>query len=206
MKNNKKVILIPALTTFLLTFGSISSVAYFTAEDTVTNVFSAAHADIEIPENPETGPYDWGVDTKKVSIKNTSETMDGYVRAAIFPQIKNADGNIENQPTNTFTTPTGNKLAYGDIVLVLADNWSDNFLYKNGYFYYKNILKFGEITPELLQGVVLSETANKELYKDKTIDVEVISTIVQKESINKEDFNQSWSDIKINSDTTLSLK
>lgn len=200
---NRNIVIALVMGLLVAIAGTIAASAFFTATDDVSNKFTVADPKVTVVENHENDPYEWGSDTKQVQLRNDSKNMDGYVRCMIFPTVKNADGNIENLGTSEFSDPVVNSVYFGDIELVLNPSWSRFWIYKNGYFYYKDKLKTGSITTPLLNGVKLKDGTDKTKYKDLTVNIEVSADIIQPEAITKDN---AWEDVTINSNCILALK
>lgn len=198
IRKNKKLLTCLLVVILLLTC-VISVAAYFTARDTAINKFTVAEPKVTVIETPESGPYEWGMDTKKVKLRNDSTNMDGYVRCTIFPIVTNSNGNIENIETVPLPEPDGIAIIYKDFVFMLDESWENNWIYRNGYFYYKHELAEGETTPLLLTGVFVN-SESPEKFEDLTVTVNVSADIIQREAIIKDN---AWSDISISSDNTL---
>ncbi len=203
VNRNKKIVIALVVGLLVAIAGTIVASAFFTATDDVSNEFTVADPKVTVIENPENGPYEWGSDTKQVLLKNDSKDMDGYVRCMIFPTVKNADGNIENLSTSGFSEPMENSVYFGNIELVLNPSWSRFWIYKDGYFYYKDKLKTGSITTPLLNGVKMRNGADKSVFKNLTINIEVSADIIQPEAIIKDN---AWEDVTIDSNGILALK
>lgn len=200
---NKKIVIALVVGLLAAVAGMITAGAFFTSSDDVSNKFTVADPKVTVVENPENGPYVWGSDTKQVQLRNDSENMDGYVRCTVFPVIINADGKIENLGTSGFSEPVENSVYYGDVELILHDNWSENWIYSGGYFYYKYKLTTGSETSLLLNGVDLKDGADKTKYKDLTVNIEVSADIIQPEAIAKDN---AWEYVTIKSNGLLALK
>ena len=200
---NKKIVIALVVGLLAAVAGMITAGAFFTSSDDVSNKFTVADPKVTVVENPENGPYVWESDTKQVQLRNDSENMDGYVRCTVFPVIINADGKIENLGTSGFSEPVENSVYYGDVELILHDNWSENWIYSGGYFYYKYKLTTGSETSLLLNGVDLKDGADKTKYKDLTVNIEVSADIIQPEAIAKDN---AWEYVTIKSNGLLALK
>lgn len=200
---NKKIVIALVVGLLATVAGMITAGAFFTSSDDVSNKFTVADPKVTVVENPEDSPYEWGSDTKQVQLRNDSENMDGYVRCTVFPVITNADGNIENLGTSGFSEPVGNSVYFGDIELILSGDWSENWIYSGGYFYYKHKLTTGSETSLLLNGVDLKDGADKTKYKDLTVNIEVSADIIQPEAIAKDN---AWKYVTIKSNGLLALK
>lgn len=145
---------------------------------TLTNPFTMGDTTVIIEENFA------GWTVKQVQLKNGAgeDHVDGIVRASLVPIILDANGS-DGRPANagSMAAPTGNTMVMGDFTFVLASNWSTNWFYKDGYFYYRSVLAPGASTTRLLEKVQLTNStpATIEQYKNYTITVEVLADILQ---------------------------
>ena len=101
----------------------------------------------------------------------------------LVPYILDSDGNYISCDLGGLSAPVGNKMVLGDLTLEFASDWSTNWFYQDGYFYYKKVLNPGESTTMLLSKVSLtSNTAEmKKKYADTEIKIEVMAAILQAE-------------------------
>ncbi|MDL2324702.1 hypothetical protein LJC61_06080 [Ruminococcaceae bacterium OttesenSCG-928-A16] len=154
----------------------------------VTNPFRMGTGGVDIPEivtsTPE-GKIEWGANTKQVSLSNTGN-VPSVVRAMIVPQFKIADtSNFTQGNLGQLTSPLGNTLEVGDFVLHFAESFdetgqSDNWFYKDGYFYYKTVLQpSGTTATNLLMGVTLKEGINPADYEGVEVYVDVLADCLQ---------------------------
>lgn len=154
------------------------ALAYLNAHTpTKDNELAFETGKVEITEN-----FD-GWNTKEVSLKNTSDKIPGVVRAMLLPRVVDANGNYVATDLGTLGEPTEGKIVCGDFTFEMADNWSDNWFYKDGFFYCKKVLAAGETSPLLLKKVSLTADSAevRERYKDLDIKVDVIAALLQSE-------------------------
>ncbi len=151
-----------------------------TRTEDLDNEFAFGKTGVTVEEN-----FD-GWDVKEVSLtaEAGADCVPGVARARLMPYVLTESGGYT--PSYLGELPaaiTGNDLVMGDITLNLASDWSDNWFYKDGCFYYKKVLAPGETTALLLQKVSLTEDtpAMREKYGDAEIKVEVIAEILQAE-------------------------
>lgn len=149
----------------------------------VTNAFSVGQIEIEVLEpgvDPDSVP--WGADTKPVqlTIPDGAENTSGVVRAMLVPRLVNrTTGEATGKDLGSISAPSGNQLVMGDITLHFAGDWSGNWIYKEGFFYYNKVLAPGETTPELLAGVTLTDPGKREEYQDITVKLDVLADVLQ---------------------------
>lgn len=189
-KNNRIKRFFATFTTVQIVLMSILAIfgltiAYLTATDTQVNVFKTANPDIEIiePEVSDPDKVDFGIDTKKVQIAVTADNASVYARAAVFTSAKDTAGSIHPFDFGQVTAPDGTDatVIQGDFTLHFADDWADNWFFKDGFFYYKHILVTGDTTEELLTGITLT-TDTPEIrakYKNLKIHIDVVAHSIQ---------------------------
>lgn len=145
----KKKILVCAMIVICLSVVAYSTLAYFTHEDTATNVITAGNIEIDLLEwaiDEESGeriPYDDvydvmpGTDVSKiVEVKNTGDNA-AWIRISVSKALLLADGvDIE-----------------ADLSLVTYDLNTDKWTEKDGYYYYNEALEAGETTEPLFTEV-----------------------------------------------------
>lgn len=101
----------------------------------------------------------WGTDTKPVSIENENQNgaVDAVARAMIVPVVYNSDGEVVTANLGDVTvSPNGDIWQLGDLTIYMVENWEDYWIFKDGYFYYKEILPPGGQTENLIEGATLS--------------------------------------------------
>ena len=144
MTNNRSLIGIIVL---LLVLGVVGfTLAYFTSQNTYSNVFRTKPYSTEFTEN-FTSPDNWvpGTTTPKtVTAKNTGE-VEVAVRVSYTEGWTSANG----------ATLDGMQGEYKASIINLA-NTSD-WTYSNGYYYYTKTLKTGESTNSFIESVTFNE-------------------------------------------------
>ncbi len=132
-----------------------------------------------------------GADTKKVAVQSEDlpNRTNEVVRITFVPEVVYNDstgtalGNTllsETWSAPQQTGGEGNKFYIKTdlLTLYLADDWQDNFIYKDGAFIYKKLLEPGQSTPTLLQGVVWADASvNRGDYGD--VKVNVVADAIQ---------------------------
>ncbi len=178
----------------VLLIGVGATVGYLTYTANQTpNRSGVGDVSIQIVENGT--EYDSGTNTvtgtatgKQVSLKSNTATnrVDEVVRITFVPEVeyKQDDTVVGNTLLNEeWSVPIEYEsgkycIDAGLLRLYLADDWSNNFIYKNGSFVYKKVLASGEQTPTLLEGAVWTGTqAEREQYGN--VKVNVIADAVQ---------------------------
>ncbi len=135
------------------------TMAWFSDKEEATNEFTAGTVEIEVKEHGfvDLGNINPGDDeTKNVSIKSKGSKQT-YVRVALIPQWDSNNLSIDVVTLNTDTT---------------------NWIYQDGWYYYKKILKEGEESNLLLTSVKFHENMGDE-YQDATFTVKVRAEAVQ---------------------------
>ena len=164
---------------------------------------------------------------KKVEIANLNNEKENntsaYIRVCINPRwtaevtVAKRTGNERkvsidtDLPLTNFGALTGikiesNSYKMGDVTFNLADNWSENWFYnsKDGYFYCKKVIAFGDKTPELLASVMISSKTKEKLDSlGAKLTVDILADGIQSEG---KAAAKMWENIKINSDGELEMK
>ncbi len=186
----------------LVSTGSTMAYLTYTANAAVNRTTSGA-VDIKVVEltsasaeaqefDSGTNTADGAIDGKQVSVKNPEgdNAVPVVVRLSLVPEVEAlaADGTTKtgaNQfMSETWSAPVkvggedGNWTLQGEIVTVyLVRGWEENWTYSDGAFYYKKVLKPGEETAQLMNGITMADGQNKADYG--TIKVNVFADAVQ---------------------------
>lgn len=169
-KRMKKALLLSSLV-FLLAVSISGTLAYLVAKSSdVTNVFTAGTVPPEIVEE-----FDGNV-KEHVQVKNMG-TVDAYLRASIVYNWVDEDGNICGSDAAVSTdiseiydirlndTKSGNNTSY----------WRKNSA--DGYYYWPNIVKPGELTDDLIVSCALKE--GKQPPAGCTLSLEIVTQSIQ---------------------------
>ena len=164
---------------------------------------------------------------KKVEIANLNNEKENntsaYIRVCINPRwtaevtVAKRTGNERkvsidtDLPLTNFGALTGikiesNSYKMGDVTFNLADNWRENWFYnsKDGYFYCKKVIAFGDKTPELLASVMISSKTKEKLDSlGAKLTVDILADGIQSEG---KAADTMWTNIKIKSDGELEMK
>ena len=171
----KKKIAVCAFIAVCLSIIAYSTTAYFTYEDTATNVITMGNIKIELQEwsipngGGEPIPFEDVIDvqpgmeiSKIVQIKNIGG-QDAWVRICVDKAITLADG-VEGEV---------------DLSLISYDLNTECWIEQNGYYYYNTILKSGETTKPLFTKVTFStDMSNLYQYSKAVIGVNAQATQV----------------------------
>lgn len=176
----------------LIAFSVVLVGVTFALRDTTTNQevnkFGVGKTSVTIIEenvDPTNPPIPWDPDSKHVQLQLGAgdDIVPSLVRAIIVPIVRDdATGNITEGHFGPLTEPVGNQVEMMDIIYHFNSNWSSNWLYKDGYFYYKKVLNANEITELLLEGVTLSGSADSAYYADKQVYIEVYADAIQSQA------------------------
>lgn len=120
---------------------------------TVFNEFQSAQLQVDVIEEFPTQEITWcGATLKKVSFQNTG-TVDAFIR------VSYADYWLDqNKKYLSNVTEDGQEIAIKNWTKDWEQSWEDG---KDGYYYYKKILKVGETTE-----VILNSVSFRNSYKD----------------------------------------
>ncbi len=155
----------------ILGFGSI---AYFTADEAAHNIITTGEIDIDLlewadeaktqpfPEDGVTGVMPGSDVTKVVEVKNTGAN-DAYVRVQVAKYITLAEG-VQGEVNNELV-----KLNFD------TEYWT---LGSDGFYYYNEPLKAGEVTEPLFASVTFDANMGN-LYQNSTAKVDVEAYAVQ---------------------------
>lgn len=156
-----------------LSVAAYSTIAYFTAEDTATNVITAGNIRIEleetaVSENGELVPFEDlngvmpGADVSKiVQVKNTG-SQPAYVRIQMEKVITLAEG----------------ASGEADVNLLSCDLNEEDWAQKDGYYYYKEPLAPGEKTEPLFTKVTFSKEMDN-LYQNSKTRINIVAFATQ---------------------------
>ena len=199
----KRLILISSIIAMAVML-AVGSTAAFLARQSqdMTNNFTPGTVSIDTKENSSDTPESSNVVSestdsgakKEVQIKNTGN-IDAYVRVKLVPSWKYTDTeSIAHADAESFSLtmnePQDNLIDCGGVTLVLAEDWSSNWIYKDGTFYYKAPVKPGAMTTLLLKEVQMEEES-----KFDDLQVDVISEAIQKtDGAEQTALIQAWGD------------
>ena len=172
---------LPVMLIFVLT--AVGTIMYLTARTTTAvNAFSVWEGQIQIVEEGiDPDAVAWGSDSKPVQLMNPEDAAPGVVRAMVLPYLTNAaTGERLGGNLGELTAPSGTTMVLGDITFHFASDWSANWFFKDGFFYYRKVLNPGEKTTKLLSGLTL-ESGKEVEYENVTVKVDITADILQKE-------------------------
>lgn len=170
MKVSKRLVSTAVLIIAILML-SYSTIAYFTTEDTATNVITTGNIDIELQETTSDGSEFTDVVnvvpgqqiSKIVKVANKGAN-DAYVRINLEQFIELANG--------TMVTEVGN--------LIFLDINTTNWTEKDGFYYYNEPLLPGQTTEALFEVVTFNPGMGNEYQKSEaTIKVYAQATQVK---------------------------
>ena len=172
----KKKFIAGAVVAICLSLVTYGTLAYFTPEDTATNVITSGNIKIElqetaITEDGQVVEFEQSQDrfnvmpaqsvSKIVKVQNTGDN-DAYIRIAIDKAINLAEG-VEGTP---------------DTDLISMDFDYDNWTLKDGYYYYNKPLAPGETTEALFNNVKF-DPAMDNMYQNSTAIINVDAQATQ---------------------------
>lgn len=152
MKNLKKIIVAASLCAAIGATAIAGTLAYFTDEtETAVNTFTVGDLELTLDEvwNENDGlEIVPGRDIQKIP-DVTLTGVDGFVRVKVEVVAKDP---AQQEALNTL-------LENGGITIDYSSDWT----YDGGYYYYNGILSDGETTSDLFTKVTISETLDDEL-------------------------------------------
>ena len=179
--NKTRLVLISSVVAMTVMLAVGTTLAFLhTNSQNMTNAFTPGVVSIDTEENSSTPdssndiPYDENGAKKEVKIQNNG-TVDAYVRVKLVPSWKyEQTGSHVTADIGSFQLDgpvlKGNTLVYGEgeVTLVLAENWQENWIYVDGTFYHKSPVKAGETSALLLKEVKVKDMAD---FEDLQVDV-----------------------------------
>ena len=135
------------------------TLAWLTAQDSVSNTFTPAHVTCDVEEK-----FD-GKTKSDVTIKNTSD-IPVYIRASIVVTWKDSNGNVYGQLP----------VAGTDYTMTMANDskWVPN----GGYYYYTSPVAVGDTTGTLISSCTVKAGATPP-GDDYKLSVEIIAEAIQ---------------------------
>jgi len=146
------------------------TLAWFTADAKMPNMFTTGTVAIEIHENLD-DPNDWapGINKKKeVSVKNVG-SLPVYVRVQLTPVwgSMGEEGFSEDE-----------ELSIDNVIFIFNENTED-WVESGDWYYYKGVLEPEDETPLLLSSVTLDGSRTGNDYQGKTLKIYVNAEAVQ---------------------------
>ena len=170
----KKKVFVCAFIAVCLSIVAYGTTAYFSYEDTATNVITTGDVKIELQEwaIPEEGsepiPFEDVIDvqpgmavSKIVEVKNTGH-QPAWIRISVDKAIRLAEG-VDGE---------------ADLSLIKLDINDQYWIEKDGYYYYYTMLPPGNTTEFLFSSVVFSESMDN-LYQYSKAIIEVTAQATQ---------------------------
>ena len=169
----KKKIFAIAVLTICLAIAAYGTLAYFTHEDTVTNVITEGNVKIALEEYSKT------TNGTLVPFENVDDIMPGTSVSKIV-QVTNTGDNsawvrISVEKAITLADGVTGKI---DLSLISLDINTTNWVEKDGYYYYNAALEPGKTTEPLFTTVTFSiEMGN--LYQNSKSNIEIQAQATQ---------------------------
>lgn len=152
----RSLVLVVSLLALLLVVAG-GTLAWLTAQDSVSNTFTPAHVTCDVVEET----FD-GTKKENVTIKNTSD-IPVYIRASIVVTWKDSKGNVYGQLPVAGTDYT---ISYGT-------DWTQ----QGDYWYCNSEVAVGAKTPVLISSCTVKDGAA--IPKDYDLSVEIIAETIQ---------------------------
>lgn len=166
----KRKILLLSVLAICLAILATGSLAYFTAEDQAHNVITTGGITIEVQE--------WADEEKQVPFEDIEGMMPGMSITKIA-EVKNtgaSDAWIRVQISKSIVLREDGTADVGLVELDL--NITDWTLGEDGYLYYREVLRPGEVTTPIFTQVTFN-AAMDNAYQDATVLVDVLAQAVQ---------------------------
>lgn len=176
MKTNKakRRILSLSILILMLSVLSYGTYAFFSEEDTATNVITMGNIDITIVEQAEDGS---GL---LVPFENVVGVMPGESVSKIV-SITNVGANtawVRLKIDKTFTLASGDENE-GNHALMQLDYNTEYWQFKDGFWYYPQPLEAGESTPPLFTKVTFAGEELGNDYQKATAEIDVYAQATQ---------------------------
>lgn len=170
MKQKKSIFALALLVCCVAILG-MGTLAYFTAEETATNVITTGNIDIDLietdadgqPFENKTGAMPGDCIDKVVTMKNTGANP-AFVRVLACTTVVLADGSA------------------GDTAPITIDFDTAHWTKSGDYYYYNAVLQPGETTKALFRTVTLSGAGMGNAYAGCTVCVTVTAEAVQSQN------------------------
>ena len=169
----KKKVLGIAAALICLSMAAYGTLAYFTHEDTVTNVITTGGVEIALEE------FSKNEDGSLVPFKDVDNVMPGAEVSKIV-QVKNTGNNsawVRVSVSRSIALAEGVN-GEADASLILMDINTENWTENNGYYYYNTALEAGETTEPLFTTVSFSPEMDN-LYQYSRFNIEVTAQATQ---------------------------
>lgn len=168
----KKRIFAFAIVVICLAIAAYGTSAYFTYEETATNVITSGSIKVELQEWSDTG-------NGLVPFEDTDGVMPGMEVSKIV-QVKNVGGQAAWIRVSVDKTI---QLAEGvdgdvDLSLISYDLNTDFWTEKDGFYYYNTILQPNEVTEPLFTKVIFSATMSN-MYQNSKAVIDVTAQATQ---------------------------
>ena len=164
----KKILLVTAVV-ICLAIAATGTLAYFTAEDMAHNVITSGGVEIAVQE--------WADENKQTPFENLEGIMPGMTVTKIA-EIKNtgaSDAWVRVKVEKSIKLKGKGTPDTGLVELALnTADWTE----KDGYYYYKEALKPGEVTAPIFTAVTFKADMGNE-YQNATATVDVSAQAVQ---------------------------
>lgn len=154
----RSLVLVVSLLALLLVVAG-GTLAWLTAQDSVSNTFTPAHVTCDVEETFN------GTAKSNVSIKNTSD-IPVYIRASIIVTWKDFSGNVYGQKPDS-----------NDYDMQMPEN-SSWVLGTDGYYYYTSPVAVGDTTGTLISSCTVKAGATPP-GDDYKLSVEIIAEAIQ---------------------------
>ena len=176
----KKVFSLALVVCCLSVFIASSTLAYFTKEDTATNVITTGKIDVTVVETTlidgEELPYEEILEdgklavmpatvvSKIVKVEGQPECADAYIRVKVDVAIE-----LANDTDGDFSP---------NLDLIIIGFNEDDWTLKDGWYYYNGTIKAGEKTKQLFDTVTFSPDMGNE-YQNSTATIAITAQAVQ---------------------------
>ncbi|HPW53954.1 MAG TPA: hypothetical protein PLI19_03045 [Erysipelotrichaceae bacterium] len=185
----KRRVFIASIVVILLSIGVMSTYAYIVAEGTATNVITTGCVNIELRE------YTLNENNERVPYSNSQVAVVPSVKVDKIVNVENTG----NQPVfvRVLVTITVESEFWEDFDLsnIILDYNLTDWTFKDGYWYYNNILDASNTTEDLFTSVEFSANMGNEFMGSAiTINVEAQATQVANQGVSNATEAVGWPD------------
>ena len=169
----KRKLLSACLILILISIMGVGTLAFFTDEEKADNIITSGNIDIQL--NEWTGEIDG--EGNKILFEDVKGVMPGVTVPKIV-EVENIGDNEAYVRISAEKIITLAQEGEADLDLITMDFDLENWTYKDGFYYYNEVLKPGEVTKPLFTGVTFDPTMDN-LYQGCEVKIDVKADATQ---------------------------
>lgn len=147
-------------------------------ENTIAFLTDTSKAEVEIL-------FDTTTELLYVQDLEDALSIERQVRAMIVPTIEDANGNPIAIQSEVFGQNEGlsrpnseGEMIVGDVILQFHSDWENSWEFREGFFYYRELLQPGESPAELLKNATI-RTGSTLVYQDNIVIINVLKDTIE---------------------------